>query len=93
VLDPAPEDARKIWVSVDGVWLDEENMNGFTYDSASSTLELHGAACDNLQDVQPNDPPLAIELGCGECFPNGATCETNTDCCSGVCGGGMCLVN
>ena len=91
-LNPAPEDDNKIWVSVDGEWIVEDDTNGFSYDDGTNTLTINGAACDALQDVQDGDPPLQIALGCGECRPVGAACESDGQCCTGTCGG-VCLVN
>jgi hypothetical protein len=92
-LNPAPDDTAKIWVSVDGQWLTEDPVDGYSYDAQSNTLTIHGAACDALQDVQMGDAPLEVVLGCGECLPTGVTCDSDEDCCTGVCGEGICLTN
>jgi hypothetical protein len=91
-VDPAPEDPNRIWVSVDGEFIDEDANDGFVYDEPSNTVTLNGAACDALQMADPMDPPLQIITGCpGEtCVPEGEDCTEDVDCCNSVCVDGTC---
>lgn len=91
-LDPEPEDPNRLWVSVDGNFLDRDTMNGFVYDEDTNTVTLNGDACDALKMADPMDPPLEIISGCaGEtCAPVGAECSEDSDCCNAACIDGTC---
>ncbi len=90
-LEPAPQDPNRIWVSVDGVFVGRD-ANGFTYDEATNTLTLNGAACDALKMADPMDPPLEIVSGCpgAACVLVGGTCAEDGDCCNAACIEGTC---
>ncbi len=86
VLDPAPQDPNKIWVQISGSPVSPDSTNGFTYDSGSNTLTLHGQACNTLRNANPNAPsPLKITLGCKtECQnPTEEICDYKDNNCDG----------
>jgi hypothetical protein len=95
-LDPPPPDSAKLWVEVDGTYIDQSNTNGYTYDASSQQLTIHGSACDTLKNAQGTSVPLEIKMGCAcetppcECSANGETCTSDEGCCSGVCNDGTC---
>ncbi len=66
---PADADTSKLWVEINGAPVSEGASNGYTYDSSSETLTLHGDSCDTLRNADPNaSSPLKITLGCAtEC--------------------------
>jgi hypothetical protein len=62
VLGETPPDPSRIYVVANGVPLVRGDPDGFTYDPATNTVTLVGAACDNLENVQAGE--VEIVLGC-----------------------------
>jgi len=72
-LDPAPPDPSRVWVAIDGVWLDRAD---YSYSPASRTLLLSDAMCDVLNAVEPGEGTgLHVAIGCAVCLPPGYVCE------------------
>jgi len=94
-LDSAPPDPSRIWVAIDGIWLDRSE---YTYTAASRTLSLSDAMCDVLNATDPGTGAgLHVVLGCAVCLPPGFTCEgplcldkPNQDCLDCVVRGHAC---
>ena len=92
-LSPPPADADKIWIAVEGLNIIEDNIDGFSYDRTTNTLTLHGQACTALQNSDPDNPPLTVQMGCAtECIPEGPEiCDFRDNNCDGIidddCGG------
>ncbi len=97
ILDPKPDDTNKIWVKLNGQYLPR---NGYTYESSTATLQLSGAACDQLKGADPSMTSLEIILGCPEecdptkfwgcCREEAETCRSDADCCFDSCNNGVC---
>lgn len=65
VLQDTPEDPNKIWVSVDGEYLDPAD---YTYQGG--TVTLNQDACDYVRSFDVDTLDLKIEMGCAsECVP------------------------
>ena len=67
LLDTQPEDPDKIWVSVDGEYLDSA---GYTYDAAQNSLHFGEELCLGLRASQMDLSDIEIEMGCAvQCVP------------------------
>ena len=60
-LDPAPEDTNKIWVNIDGDYLD---IDDYSYDESENLLTFSDAACDEVRSVEAESLELEIKMGC-----------------------------
>ena len=60
-LDPIPEDSNKIWISVDGDYLDPSQ---YSYDHSENVLTLNDAACDQVRSIDADMLQLEIKMGC-----------------------------
>lgn len=73
-LTPAPEDPNKVWVKIDGQYLDRGD-----YSVQGNTLEIDSAVCDQLRTDAADQINMEIEMGCGEeCIPgepSGLLCD------------------
>lgn len=99
--NPAPQDANKIWVKVEGQPAAQGGANGWKYDGATKVLTLDGTLCTKLQTAAQNGVanPLEIILGCAtECVPSDEVCDYVDNDCNGFiddnivpeCGGEIC---
>lgn len=96
-LDTTPEDPDKIWVSINGNFLAEQN---YSFDAGTNTLTLDDPTCESLRQSDPNATTLKITVGCktacvagdfwGCCLDDGASCQDDGDCCFGQCTDGVC---
>ncbi len=86
VLDTVPPTASKIWVDINGMAVQREAANGFSYDGMTNTLTLNGTSCDTLRNVDPSVmDPLTITLGCDTpCEPAPEVCDYKDNNCDGV---------
>ncbi|MEZ4459669.1 MAG: VWA domain-containing protein [bacterium] len=97
VLDTAPDDANKVWVSINDQYLQQAQYN---VDGATNTLTLDDATCQSLRTSDPNLTQVKITLGCasdcdptqfwGCCLDEGTTCTSDAECCFGSCNNGSC---
>ncbi len=89
VLDSPPPDPNKIWVSINEGGsmqnIPRDASNGFSYDSASNTVEINGAACQSLRSGNAASKQVDIEVGCAtECVPEGSeVCDFRDNNCDG----------
>jgi hypothetical protein len=61
-LDQAPSDPSQLYVWLNGQSVPVDGTNGYTYDSASTSLTLHGTACDSSR---MGSVKLSVIFGCG----------------------------
>lgn len=67
MLDTQPEDPDKIWINVDGEYLDP---NDYSYDPSSEILTLEDDACDEVRQLDADNIEVEIEMGCAtQCVP------------------------
>lgn len=73
VVDGQNVDGNQIWVEVNGSQVQNDPNNGYTYNSSTGEVQLHGNACSNLSSGSPGNPvDLKIYAGCqNECQPEG----------------------
>lgn len=65
-LNPAPQDPSKIWVSVNGQFLNPQGDYG--YSAADNLLTLSDGVCANLRNRDQSQVNLEIKMGCtGPC--------------------------
>src|SRR5690606_31404433 len=85
-LDNAAPDPNKMWVSINNSQLPRNPTTGYSYDAGTSTVTIHGQACNDLRAGDPNNTNLKIELGCAAaaCTPTGdEICDYIDNSCDG----------
>lgn len=97
VLDRAPDDPNKVWVSINDQFLQQAQYN---VDGGTNTLTLDDATCNTLRTSDPNLTTVKITLGCastcdpsqfwGCCLDEGDSCSSDAECCFGTCNAGKC---
>lgn len=66
-LNPPPPDPDKIWVTVDGVYLDRSD---YTYNTNDQILEFSESACDQVRGIDAESLNMEILMGCAvDCVP------------------------
>lgn len=66
-LEPAPEDPDKLWMKVDGDYMDDDDL---TYDDTTQTLTLSDTACDYVRSIDADQLQIEFEMGCeSDCVP------------------------
>lgn len=82
VLESPPQDPNKIWVKVDGNYLDRSE---YSYDVGQNLLALSDAACTQVRAGGGDSVNLEIELGCADqCepeSPSGLLCDLYYETC------------
>jgi hypothetical protein len=62
LLNPAPPDPSRIWVSINGTWMSADN---FSYDANTGELVLGSDTCDELEALaEDQEVGLEIVMGC-----------------------------
>lgn len=61
-LQQTPSNADDINVTINGVELQRNDPNGWSYDDASNTITLNGAACESVQSGGTSG--IEVDLGC-----------------------------
>lgn len=65
-LEDTPEDPNKVWVSVQGDYLDSSK---YSYNPGNNTVSLDAATCDQVRSIDADLLNLEIEMGCAsECL-------------------------
>jgi Mg-chelatase subunit ChlD len=97
VLDSAPDDPNKVWVSINDQYLQQAQ---YSVDGGSNTLTLDDNTCTTLRTSDPGQTQVKITLGCatpceasqfwGCCLDEGIACTSDSECCFGACANGAC---
>lgn len=97
LLDTAPPDPNKVWISINDGFLAQDQ---YTFDGAQNTLTLSDATCQQLRASDPANTRVSITLGCatpcvpgqfwGCCLDEGDQCASDAECCFGKCNNGTC---
>jgi hypothetical protein len=82
-LSTAPPDPSMLSVAVDDVPLAEDPIDGWTYDAATVSLTLHGAACDAVRAGTTTRISAAYGCPVPSCTPVPEACDGLDNDCDG----------
>jgi hypothetical protein len=82
-LSAAPPDPTMLRVTANDVPLAEDPVDGWTYDAATMSLVLHGAACDDVRDGTTTRINAAYGCPVPPCTPVPETCDGLDNDCDG----------
>jgi hypothetical protein len=83
-LSEAPPDPTMLRVATEDGPLAEDPVDGWTYDAASMSLVLHGAACDHIRDGTTTRIDAAYGCPVPACTPVPEACDGLDNDCNGL---------
>lgn len=91
-LSSVPPDPSMLFVTANDDPLDEDPVDGWSYDESANTLRLNGAACDDLRIGVTTR--LGVGFGCPpeECLPQDEICNGLDEDCDDMVDEGVCLI-